>query len=170
MTPSPVPIDGLPDLPRDQEGPVFNEPWDAEAFALAVRLSEAGYFTWSEWSALLGTEIKAAQAKGDPDLGQTYYRHWLNALERICMTKGLVQRADMRRRKGEWRQAYLNTPHGQAVELHPAFPGRESGSDSSPVVTHAGGRLRDRSEPRSGTESSRQARRRGSRSTRPRHK
>jgi nitrile hydratase accessory protein len=170
MTRSPVPLDGLPDLPRDQAGPVFNEPWEAQAFALAVRLSEAGYFSWSEWSALLGTEIKAAQAKGDPDLGKTYYRHWLNALERMCITKGLVQRVDMRQRKGEWRQAYLNTPHGQAVELQAAFPGRESRSNSSPGVIRAEGRLRDRSAPRAVTERSRRAPRPVSKSTRPPHK
>ena len=161
-----VPLDGIPDLPRDQEGPVFNEPWEAEAFALAVRLSEAGYFAWSEWSALLATEIKAAQAKGDPDLGKTYYRHWLKTLERMCVTKGLVQPADMRRRKREWRQAYLNTPHGQAVELRAAFADRES----SPNVTRAGGRLLDQSVRRGATERSRPAPRPGSRSTRPPHK
>jgi nitrile hydratase accessory protein len=143
MPRSSTPLDGLPDLPRDQEGPVFNEPWEAEAFALAVRLSEAGYFTWSEWSALLATQIKAAQAGGDPDLGKTYYHHWLETLEQMCVTKGLVQSADMRRRKGEWRQAYLNTPHGQAVELRAAFVHRES----DPEVSHAEGRSRDKSVP-----------------------
>jgi nitrile hydratase accessory protein len=107
----------LPALPRDQEGPVFNEPWEAQAFALAVRLSEAGYFTWSEWATALSQEIKAAQARGGPDLGQTYYQHWLNALERICIDKGLVGLEDMRRRLEAWRRAYLCAPHGQPVEL-----------------------------------------------------
>jgi nitrile hydratase accessory protein len=112
-----VAIDELPALPRDQEGPVFNEPWEAHAFALVVRLSEAGYFTWSEWVTILSDEIKAAQAQGDPDLGPTYYRHWLNALERVCAEKGLIGREDMRRRLEAWRRAYRQTPHGQPVEL-----------------------------------------------------
>ena len=110
----------MPAVPGNHDGTVFNEPWEAQAFALAVRLSEAGYFTWSEWATILSQEIKAAQARGDPDLGQTYYQHWLNALERLCVEKGLVKREDMRRRTEEWRRAYLHTPHGQPVELSKA--------------------------------------------------
>jgi nitrile hydratase accessory protein len=113
--------DELPALPRDQDSPVFNEPWEAQAFALAVRLSEAGCFTWAEWAMTLSQEIKAAQARGDPDLGQTYYQHWLNALERICVEKGLVGRGDMHRHLEAWRRAYRHTPHGQPVELSAAY-------------------------------------------------
>jgi nitrile hydratase accessory protein len=116
MTDPSIATNELPALPRDQEGPVFNEPWEAQAFALAVRLSEAGCFTWSEWTMALSREIKVAQAWGDPDLGQTYYQHWLNALERICVDKGLVDREDMHRRLEAWRRAYVWTPHGQPVE------------------------------------------------------
>jgi nitrile hydratase accessory protein len=107
----------LPALPRGHDGPVFNEPWEAQAFALAVRLSEAGYFTWAEWATALSQEIKAAQARGDPDLGQTYYQHWLNTLERLCIEKGLVGWEDMRQRLEAWRRAFLHTPHGQPVQL-----------------------------------------------------
>jgi nitrile hydratase accessory protein len=113
--------DELPALPRDQDGPVFNEPWEAQAFALAVRLSEAGCFTWAEWATVLGQEIKAAQARGDPDLGQTYYQHWLNAMERLCVEKGLVGREDIHQRLEAWRHAFLYTPHGQPVELSAAL-------------------------------------------------
>ena len=121
MKDSATTIADLPALPRDQEGPVFNEPWEAQAFALAVRLSEMGYFTWAEWAEVLSQEIKAAQARGDPDLGNTYYQHWLNALERLCAAKNLVGDADRGRRKEEWRRAYLNTPHGQPIELSAAL-------------------------------------------------
>lgn len=113
----PVAIAELPALPRDEGAPVFNEPWEAHAFALAVRLSESGCFTWSEWSAALACEIRAAQERGEPDLGHRYYHHWLNALERLCAEKGLVHAADMQRRKEQWRRAYLHTPHGQPIEL-----------------------------------------------------
>lgn len=51
----------LPRIPRDEDGPVFAEPWQAQAFALAVKLSEDGYFTWKEWAAALA-ERKAAWA------------------------------------------------------------------------------------------------------------
>jgi nitrile hydratase accessory protein len=115
-----LPIDELPALPRDNDGPVFSQPWEAKAFALAVRLSEAGCFTWPEWVKIFSREIKAAQEQGDPDLGNTYYQHWLNALERICAAKGLVGDEDMHRRKAAWRKAYLNTPHGQPIDLSAA--------------------------------------------------
>lgn len=112
-----VAIHDLPTLPRDEGGPVFHEPWEAHAFALAVRLSEAGCFSWSEWAAALSQEIRAAQERGDPDLGNSYYHHWLNALERLCAEKGLVTGVDMHQRKEQWRRAYLHTPHGQPIEL-----------------------------------------------------
>ena len=121
MTPIRVPISDLPALPRDQEGPVFNEPWQAQAFALAVRLSETGYFTWPEWVEVFSRAIKAAQERGDPDLGDTYYQHWLVALERICTEKGLVEQAALKQRKAAWRRAYLNTPHGQPIVLSAAL-------------------------------------------------
>jgi nitrile hydratase accessory protein len=119
----------LPAIPRDQEGPIFKEPWEAQAFALAVRLSELGYFSWSEWVEIFSQEICSAREKGDPDLGDTYYHHWLMALERICSEKGLVGRMDINRRKEEWRRAYLNTPHGQPIELSAAFRNKVSKLD-----------------------------------------
>ena len=124
-------IDDLPALPRDKDGPVFSEPWEAKAFALAVRLSETGYFTWPEWVRIFSQEIKVAQEQSDPDLGDTYYHHWIRALERICSAKGLVGIEDMLQRKAEWRSAYLNTPHGQPIHLAAAFKperGREKSS------------------------------------------
>jgi len=108
-------------IPRDDEGPVFKEPWEAQAFALAVRLSEEGHFTWDEWATTLSDEISKAQAGGDPDLGDTYYEHWVAALERLCAEKGLVGLDSMEQRKEEWRQAYRNTPHGKPIELSAAF-------------------------------------------------
>ncbi len=107
----------VPGQPRDDEGPVFKEPWEAQAFALALKLHEAGHFTWAEWTETLSAEIKAAQARGDPDLGDTYYRHWLAALERLAAEKGLVPADDLAARKAAWRLAFLDTPHGQPVLL-----------------------------------------------------
>jgi nitrile hydratase accessory protein len=107
----------LPAFPHDDNGPVFREPWEAHAFALAVRLSEAGCFSWGEWTATLTEEICRAQQDGDPDLGNTYYHHWLRALERLCAARGIATDADVQRRQEEWRQAYLHTPHGRPVEL-----------------------------------------------------
>ncbi len=113
-----------PSIPLGDDGPpinaagqVFSEPWQAQAFALAVHLVESGYFDRSEWAAALGEEIKAAQARGDPDLGGTYYHHWLNALERLCAAKGLALEDAVLERKEQWRRAYLDTPHGKPVEL-----------------------------------------------------
>jgi nitrile hydratase accessory protein len=110
----------LPGLPRDDQGsPVFREPWEAQAFAMAVRLHEAGHFTWPEWAAALTAQIQAAQAAGDPDLGDTYYRHWLAALEHLVAAKGLVSAEEMARRKDEWAEAARATPHGEPIELRP---------------------------------------------------
>ena len=106
---------------RDDDGPVFSAPWEAAAFALAVRLSEEGRFTWREWTECLSEVIAEAQQRGGPGLGATYYHHWVNALERLCAEKGLVGLDAMHRRKEEWRQAYLNTPHGEPIELAAAF-------------------------------------------------
>jgi nitrile hydratase accessory protein len=77
-------------LPRDNDGPVFAEPWEAQAFALAVKLSEQGHFTWNEWAATLAAELKAAADRGEPDDGSHYYHHWLTALERLVTAKGLT--------------------------------------------------------------------------------
>jgi nitrile hydratase accessory protein len=108
---------GLPPLPRDSSGPVFAEPWEAEAFALAVRLSEQGHFTWKEWAAALADELGAAADRGEPDDGSHYYHHWLAALERLVMEKGLIDRAALETRKEAWAAAYRHTPHGSPVEL-----------------------------------------------------
>ena len=107
----------MPGLPRDDGGPVFREPWEAQAFALAVALNERGLFTWSEWAATLGEEIKRAQAAGDPDLGNTYYRHWLAALERILAQKGVASEAMLARYRDAWDRAADRTPHGTTIEL-----------------------------------------------------
>lgn len=107
----------LPSLPKDNKDPVFNEPWQAQAFALAVSLCEKGYFTWSEWVDIFSNQVTLAQQAGDPDLGDTYYSHWLNALETIVDKKKMVNFPDMQQRKAAWKQAYLNTPHGQPIEL-----------------------------------------------------
>ncbi len=104
-------------IPHNDNGPVFSAPWEAEAFALAVSLNERGVFTWSEWAQILGDEIKKAQAAGDPDTGETYYHHWLAALERIVAEKGLTDLAQLARRRDAWEHACARTPHGAPIEL-----------------------------------------------------
>lgn len=110
----------LPRLPRDEGGPVFAEPWQAQAFALAVKLSEQGYFTWKEWAAALANELKLAADRGEPDDGSHYYEHWLAALERLVTGKGLTDQAALLQRKEAWAEAYRHTPHGKPVELRAA--------------------------------------------------
>ena len=107
----------LPSLPRDEGGPVFAEPWQAQAFALAVRLSAQGYFTWKEWAAALADELKSAADRGNPDDGTHYYEHWLAALERLVTAKALSNPNEMLVRKKAWAEAYRRTPHGKPVEL-----------------------------------------------------
>jgi nitrile hydratase accessory protein len=113
----------LPSLPRDEGDPIFAEPWQAQAFALAVRLSALGHFTWKEWAAALAEELKVAAARGEDYDGSHYYEHWLAALEKLTAIKGLSGKEEMLRRKEEWAEAYRNTPHGEPVELASAAAG-----------------------------------------------
>lgn len=96
---------------------MFAEPWQAQAFALAVKLSEQGHFTWREWAATLANELRAAAERGEPDDGSRYYDHWLRALEHLVQSKGLLDRAMLVERKEAWAEAYRHTPHGKPVEL-----------------------------------------------------
>lgn len=107
----------LPRIPRDDGGPSFTEPWQAQAFALAVRLSADGHFSWKEWAATLAEELKAAVDRGETDDGSHYYNYWLAALERLVTGKGLTDRAAMEAQKEAWADAYRHTPHGQPVTL-----------------------------------------------------
>lgn len=109
----------LPTLPRDEDGPVFREPWEAQVFAMTLSLHEQGHFTWPEWAELLSTEITSAQGAGDPDLGDTYYLHWLKALESLVAEKGLVATIDLAKHKDAWDRAAHTTPHGQPIILPP---------------------------------------------------
>jgi len=115
--PEPGRLAELPRLPRAEGGPVFAEPWQAQAFALAVRLSAQGHFTWKEWAAALAEELKAAADRGEPDDGSRYYHHWLAALERLVTAKGLSDQAALLARKEAWADAYRHTPHGKPIEL-----------------------------------------------------
>ena len=109
----------VPGIPCDDDGPVFREPWEAQAFAMTVALHKRGLFTWPEWTAALAAEIRRAQAAGDPDHGDTYYRHWLNALERIVASKGVTDDATLARYCEAWDRAADRTPHGKPIELRP---------------------------------------------------
>jgi nitrile hydratase accessory protein len=117
----PVRLAALP-LPRDTDGPVFAEPWQAQAFALAVTLSDQGYFTWKEWAGELADTLRAAADRGDPDDGSRYYDYWLATLERVVMDKGLADQATLVARKDAWATAYRNTPHGTPVVLAQSLP------------------------------------------------
>jgi nitrile hydratase accessory protein len=112
-------VEAVPSIPCDAEGPVFRAPWEANAFAMAVALQSAGVFSWSEWGDALGAEIHKAQAAGDPDTGETYYQHWLNALERIVAEKAVTTPESLARYYRAWDRAADRTPHGTPIELKP---------------------------------------------------
>lgn len=114
MTPD---LDRMPFLPRDHEGPVFREPWEAHAFALTVELHARGVFTWPEWAAALACRIAEAREAGDPDTGETYYRHWLAALEGLMVEKGLATPEAIDETTRAWHAAAERTPHGQPIVL-----------------------------------------------------
>ena len=106
-----------PDAPPPLDPPVFDEPWQAGAFALVVQLHAAGAFTWSDWAAALSARIKAAEARGESVDGALYYEHWLSALEDLVSERGLAEPEALARRKDEWAEAYRHTPHGRPVTL-----------------------------------------------------
>jgi nitrile hydratase accessory protein len=107
----------MPGIPRDGGGPVFQAPWEAQAFAMAVALHERGAFTWKEWAVCLAEVIAEVRGRGDSDDGSEYYRHWLTALERIVSRKGILTDALLERRRHEWEEAAQRTPHGQPIVL-----------------------------------------------------
>lgn len=109
----------LPGIPRDEDGPVFREPWEARAFAMAVALHARGVFTWPEWADALAREIKQAQARGDADTGETYYRHWLATIEKLVASKNVTTVDALHRYRDAWDHAADRTPHGQPIELAP---------------------------------------------------
>ena len=109
----------VPGVPRDDDGPVFREPWEAQAFAMALALHGRGLFTWREWADTLAGEIKRAQAEGDPDTGDTYYRHWLATLEKLIAAKGVATSEALDRYRDAWDHAADRTPHGSPIELKP---------------------------------------------------
>jgi nitrile hydratase accessory protein len=119
----PTPTQGAPEavpgMPSDSSGPVFGEPWEAQAFAITLALHRRGLFTWTEWSTRLAVEIERAQAGGAPDTGETYYRHWLAALERLVADKRLSDQAELARYRDAWKRAADRTPHGTPIELEP---------------------------------------------------
>ncbi len=110
-----------PLLPRDEGGPVFAEPWQAQAFAMAVQLSAEGHFTWMEWTTALGEQLQAAADRGEPDDGSRYFEHWLAALEQLVTDKKMTDLTALSERKEAWADAYRHTPHGQPVELGATF-------------------------------------------------
>jgi nitrile hydratase accessory protein len=108
-------------LLRDSEENPFRNAWEAEAFAMGNLLIKNGFMTVHEWVEVFSQEIRAAQAKGDPDRGDTYYSHWMNALERIFVERGVVDSGSLRERQRLWGLARKNTPHGVALSLDNAL-------------------------------------------------
>ena len=113
------PLSGLLKFPRDENGPVFAAPWQAQAFAMTLSLYERGVFTWVEWADALATRIRHAQSQGDADLGDTYYLHWLAALEDLVARKGVTSGPELARYQHAWEHAAERTPHGVPIELQP---------------------------------------------------
>lgn len=121
---NPTPLPGQPPAGHQAgnaagDEAVFREPWEAHAFALAVTLHQKGLFSWTEWAEALAAQIEKAQAGGDADVGDTYYRHWLAALETLVAAKGASSAQELARYRDAWDHAADRTPHGQPITLQP---------------------------------------------------
>jgi nitrile hydratase accessory protein len=123
---TPPNLPDMPSIPQDDDGPVFKAPWEAKAFGLTLSLHESGCFTWPEWVDCLSAEIAAAGKRGDPDLGDTYYQHWLAALEAIIAKKGLASHVELTERKADWQRADHDRAFGEAPALHSHTPEGEA--------------------------------------------
>ena len=99
------------------DNPVFNAPWEAQAFAMTLALHERGAFTWKEWAGALAEVIAEVKQRGEADTGEDYYAHWLTALERMVTRKGLVTGELLEHKRREWDEAARRTPHGKPIEL-----------------------------------------------------
>lgn len=108
---------GMPAIPQDADGPVFKAPWEAQAFGFVLSLYDKGCFTWPEWVEYLSAEITSTQVRGEMDLGDTYYLHWLAALETIVVKKGLASTAELTTRRAEWEKADRDRAFGEAPVL-----------------------------------------------------
>ena len=128
-------------IPRDAEGPVFDAPWEAQAFAMAVKLHERGHFTWKEWADRLAREIAKARDRGERDDGSRYYEFWLTALEELVADKGLVLSQELAVRRDEWATAAAETPHGKPIVLR-------GGPDMAPTPPTLGAPQQSRGTPR----------------------
>ncbi len=114
----------LPGLPRDADGPVFNAPWEAQAFAMTLSLHRRGEFSWTEWTETLAAIIGEVRQRGEADAGEHYYRHWLTALERLAARKGLVTDTMLLERRRQWEAAARRTPHGEPILFPPDLSAR----------------------------------------------
>ncbi len=110
---------GLPLPPQAGDAPVFQEPWQAQAFAMTVALHAQGVFTWPEWAAALTERLRCVNASGGLDDGSNYYQHWLDTLEALVLSKDMGSSAQLHDLEHAWEAAAARTPHGQPIELQP---------------------------------------------------
>lgn len=128
--------------PRDDEAPVFEEPWQAQAFSMLVAMNEAGHFPWTDWAKIFSRTIESMPAMPSESASDVYYRQWVSALEEMVISLGVVAKEEIAKREQEWRHAYLNTPHGLPVNLlnaicRPARPADKATSGVPLIVSAA---------------------------------
>lgn len=95
----------------------FDEPWHAQVFAMTVALSEAGRFSWAEWTEAFGATLARHGLSRDLDGSEDYYAAWLETLEGLLARLGLAEPERVEATRDAWEAAYLATPHGQPVRL-----------------------------------------------------
>lgn len=119
--------------PGAPEAP-FEEPWQAQAFAMAVALNEAGVFAWADWAEALGRRRAEAAARGEDD----YWACWLAALEDVVEAEAGIPREAVAETAAAWRRAAEATPHGTPITLE--ILGPRAGSAAGPEGAMSGPR------------------------------
>ncbi|MFD1383546.1 nitrile hydratase accessory protein [Rhodanobacter aciditrophus] len=107
---------------NDAADVTFEEPWQAQSFAVTVLLSKSGLFAWTEWVEMFAKHIADRPQHCDETPQQAYYRQWLSALESLLDSKGITSEQTRALYKEDWRRSYIVTEHGQPIKFQKGLP------------------------------------------------
>lgn len=105
-------------IPRKGSELAFASPWELRALSIAVGLHREGGFAWQEFQQALVATIQ--EWEGTPSAEReewSYYRHWVRALERLMVERGIAKRDEIDGKQAECVKATEETRHHQKAGL-----------------------------------------------------